>query len=43
MELRSLIFKDKDFGQSILLADHLLSLEDKKFLIKLMGNMLGKK
>lgn len=33
-------FKDKNFGKIILLSDHLLSIEDKNFLIKLMGNFL---
>lgn len=35
-------FKDKNFGRLILLSDHLLSIEDKNFIIKLMGNILKK-
>ena len=35
-------FKDKNFCQSILIADHLLSIEDKNFLIKLMKNIIDK-
>ena len=41
-EKLSFNFKDKNFGKTILIADHLLSIEDKKFLFKLMGNMIKK-
>ncbi len=35
-------FKDKKFGRVMLLADHFLSLEDHKFLIRLMESALKK-
>ena len=41
-EKLSFDFKDKNFGKTIFIADHLLSIEDKNFLIKLMGNILEK-
>ena len=41
--IKSEALKDNKFGQSILIADHLLSIEDKNFLIKLMNNLIKTK